>query len=272
MIRSAPSRGARKRQGDSMTRGGRSDSTDDAHGPAPKGDTAASAPSPSPPSATLPAPLAALPLGALAKRTAVVLAVVVLFAAGLWFVLAGPADHPVAGHRGGARHGARAAGRLADPPPRQARTGHHPGLPRRRRRPRRGGRAAGRAARQSGAPAHQRPARLRPRPHQAGQPVRQRRDPLPRRREAQGVRPQGAHADRRRRHAGPPRAAHDLHRDRRDRLDPDHDRAAADRGAADLGLDPLARGGRAPAGGPRPGRSTCSPRWAATCAATCSSA
>ncbi len=70
-----------------MTQGGRSDSTEDAHGPAPKGDTAPSAPSPSPPSATLTAPLAALPLGALAKRTAVVLSVAVLFAAGLWFVL-----------------------------------------------------------------------------------------------------------------------------------------------------------------------------------------
>src|SRR5664280_522827 len=90
MIRSAPSRKARQRQGDSMTRGGRSDSTDVAGGAAsasPAATPASALPSP-PPAPALATTVAALPLGALAKRTAVVLAVAVCFAAGLWFVLA----------------------------------------------------------------------------------------------------------------------------------------------------------------------------------------
>jgi predicted PurR-regulated permease PerM len=73
-----------------MTRGSRSDSADDAGGAAGASPTASppsASPSP-PPAPALAATVAALPLGALAKRTAVVLAVAVCFAAGLWFVLA----------------------------------------------------------------------------------------------------------------------------------------------------------------------------------------
>ena len=91
-----------------MTRGGRSDSTDDAREAASGAAGEATAPSPSAPSPSAPPPsgsspsaspptppapartatVAAVPLGELAKRTAVVLVIVVCFAAGLWFVLA----------------------------------------------------------------------------------------------------------------------------------------------------------------------------------------